>query len=202
MMQKKLTVFIFLVPVLGFCEVGRVHRGKMYDIENEEKILDAKNLTILGLTLWDSTLKDARETIGVTPIVERGTPPRDLAQICYQGAGGLLLLFSPDTSTTEETRQRIQSAIISRDKHIKELFAPCTDSPKMQNLMFFGGLRLGMSRAEIKKIWGKPGKVTPKVMIYEIRRIQPEYFTDDVSLYMEFENDKLTFVDVSRLAIH
>jgi hypothetical protein len=203
MKRMILVACILLIRVLSYAEVGGIYRGRMYhSILNDEKILDSKNLMVLGLTLYDSSLKDAQDKIGKTPILEKGTPPRDEAQICYQGSNSVLLLFSPDTSTTGETQQSIQSAIISRDKHIKELFAPCTESPKMNNLTFFGGLHLGMSRADVKKIWGEPGKVAPGVMIYEIRRIQKEYFTDDVSLYMEFENDKLTFMDVSRLAIH
>ena len=60
---------------------------------------------------------------------------------------------------------------------------------------------MGMSKAEVRKIWGAPGKETGKVMIYLIRRIQQKYFTDDVSLYLEFENNKLTLAILSRTAI-
>jgi hypothetical protein len=191
---------ILTIRVFAYAEVGGVYRGKMYhDIGNDEKVLDKKNLTVLGLTLWDSSLKDAQEKIGATQVKERGVSPRTETQICYQGSNGILVLMSPDAG---EPVQRIQVAIISSDKNIKERFTSCAESPKInEDLTVIGGLRLGMSRAEVKRIWGEPGKVAPGIMIYVVRRIQNEYFTDDVSIYLEFKNNKLTYISTSRTGI-
>jgi hypothetical protein len=190
---------LLMLPIISLGEVGRIYRGKMYDVENEEKVLDKSALMVLGLTLWDSSLKDAQEKIGVTQVKERGVRPRTETQICYEGSNSILVLTSPDAG---EPAQRIQTVIVSRDKDIKERFTPCLESPKInKDLTFMGGLRLGMSRTEVKKILGKPGKITPGIMIYVIRRIQNEYFTDDVSIYLEFKNDKLTYVWASRTGI-
>jgi hypothetical protein len=195
-------LFLLIAPNFGFGNAGMdgVYRGKHYEeIDNSERVIDKTNLTVTGLTLWGSSLKDAQEKIGATQVEERGARPRTETQICYQGSSGILVLTSPDAG---EAVQRIQTAIISRDQNIKERFAPCSKSPKInKDLTFMGGLRLGMDRADVKKIWGKPSKVTPRIMIYVIRRIQKEYFTDDVSIYLEFKNDKLTYVWASRTGI-
>jgi hypothetical protein len=201
--MRKITLYaiLFLLPISVSGEVGRTFRGKSYDVENEEKVLNDSNLTILGLTLWDSSFQEAQKKIGTASIFEQGSPPRDRAEICYQDPGSILLLLSPDTRATQEPKQRIQSVIISRDKQIEEKFATCASVPTIGSLTFFGGLHLGMTREEVKKIWGNPGKATPKVMIYVIRRIQKQYFTDDISLYLEFRNNRLSFARMSRLAI-
>jgi hypothetical protein len=192
-----------LISINSFAEVGGEFRGKMYhEIGNDEKVLNEKYFSLLGLTLVDSSLQDALKQIGKTPIEEDGIePPRDSAQACYEGSKSILLLISPDTERKKEPRQRILNFIVSSKKDIKEKYARCTASPKIENLDFLGGLSLGMSQAEIKKIWGPPGKVTSTVMIYEIRRIQKGYFTDDISLYLEFNAGRLSYVEISRLAI-
>jgi len=59
-----------------------------------------------------------------------------------------------------------------------------------------------MSKAEVKQIWGKPGKETDKLIIYEIRRIHSPYFTDDISVYIEFIGGKLSFAGIGRGAIN
>lgn len=198
-------ILIFLFLQLSHAAPGRdgVYRGKYYEgILNSTKVVDKKHMMVLGLTLWDSTLQDAQQKIGGAPIRETGVAPRDTAQVCYKGIDSLLLLISPNTKSSGENPQFIQSFIISIDKNIKERVAPCIESPKMgRDFTFLNGVRLGMSQAEVKKIWGKPSLMTPKVMIYDLRRIQKEYFSDDISIYLEFKNDKLAFVDASRLAI-
>jgi hypothetical protein len=199
-MKHILLAFLLTFPILSYAEVGGEFRGKMYhDIGNDEKVLDKKNLTVLGLTLWDADIPNAQEKIGKTSIEESGVGSGHYGQLCYKGENSVLLLEFPYQSSPP---RNLQTVILSRNTHIPEIYAHCTANPKInKDLTFAGGLRLGMSRAEVQKIWGKPGKTTPKVMIYEIRRIEKEYFTDDVSIYLEFRNDHLTYADVSRTAI-
>jgi hypothetical protein len=193
--------FLLAAPLIGS---EGIYRGKKYrNIMDDERILSNKKLGIIDLTLWNSSLQDAQKKIGPSPINEdHYAPPNDSAQVCYEGQIGILLLISPNTKSSGEYPQKIQTIIISQNKNVDEKFAKCIESPKIsEDLFFFGGLRLGMNREEVKKLWGNPGKNTSEIMLYKIRRIQKEYFTDDVSLYLEFKNDKLTFARMSRLAI-
>jgi hypothetical protein len=191
---------ILSIPVFAFPEVGGVYRGKDYDVENEEKVLDKKNLMVLDLILWDSTLQDAQKKIANFPIQERHYTSGEYdSQLCYKGADTTLLL---NTGREREDPQLIQTVIVSSQKLGNEIFGSCRSTEQVnKDLTFIGGLRLGMSRVEVEKIWGKPGKSTSKVVIYEIRRIQKEWFTDDVSIYLEFKNNKLTYISASRTGI-
>jgi hypothetical protein len=73
-------LFLLITPNFGFGNGGMdgVYRGKHYEeIDNSERVIDKTNLTVTGLTLWDSSLKDAQEKIGVTQAEERGGAPSD-----------------------------------------------------------------------------------------------------------------------------
>ena len=148
-----------------------------------------------------SILHDEQTKIGPSPVTEYGAGIHRIAQICYEGENGVLLLeypfqFDPDS------RYLVTTSLL-KDKKAKDIHSKCTLNSKItNNLTIIGGVHLGMSRADLKTIWGTPSKVAPGVLIYVLRRATDEYFTDDVMIYAEFKNDKLTYVEVSRASIH
>lgn len=197
-MKKILIALNLLFSSFVFSAEG-MYRGKMYrHIANDEKVLSENKLMVLGLTLYDSGINDAFEKIGKSPIIENGTGSGHYGQICYEGPDAMLLLEFP---YQRYAPRKLQNVIISTNKRIQEAYAPCTPSSQIdKDFSFIGGLRLGMSQKEVEKIWGTPGLAKSDVMIYDIRRIQKEFFTDDVSIYLEFKKGKLVYVDASRMA--
>jgi hypothetical protein len=204
----KIKIFFLVSPFLliSFVSISSsaiqgVYRGRKIErIETRYEVLESYKLKISDLTLNDSTLADAQSSLGAAKISERPYMYSSYtSQVCYEREGIVVLL---DSYNWRDRPQEIGRMIISADKNINEKFSKCGFSQKInKDVEFLNGLKLGMTRPEIEKIWGKPGFADNKTMIFEIRRIQTDYFTDDVSIYLEFNNGRLSFVDAARAAI-
>ena len=180
------------------------YRGKDYDgIDSYERDVNENNLQLFGLTLCKATLQDAQRAIGQSPIAKQEyTNGRFDTQLCYSGEKARFILETANRRL-RDSPDRINALVLTNEKKVDELYATCTPTKVLTKDIFIaGGLKLGMSTAEVIKIWGKPSKSAPGVIIYRIRRITQEYFTDDINIYTEFKNGKLTYISMSRMVFH
>ena len=77
-------------------------------IRNDEKPLDLKTLKVLGVTPWDSSLQDAQEIVGVSPIKERHYESgRQDGQLCYVGSGITVLLNHLGKRRSDDSNHRL-----------------------------------------------------------------------------------------------
>jgi len=201
-MKKSLITFLCVFTLAGVAEAQYLIRGKTYKhIANEERLIPDSMIEVLGVRLWDSHVADVIKTVGESTPMRGVNPLRGKTiQICYQGTENGLILEFP--SSKYANQDNLCEVYLFSGRTIPESFVACTPNSKItKSLTVAGGLQLGMTRDQVRKIWGKEGFSDDKVMIYWIRQPSKKYFTDDMIMYLEFTQGKLSFINQGRVAV-
>ena len=125
-----------------------------------DKTLDESNLTILGLIIGDSASQDIYSKFG-PGIAFKDTAEADETQVCYvSDKDETLILFS--FKNFQCSRIRLLS---QKKKFYKWHF--CEKSPLVsRHLSTESGIKLGMSKSELKAILGAPHSESDENMSY------------------------------------
>jgi len=171
---------------------------------------DPAQITLLGLTLGESTLKDAREVIGPSTVTV-GKYRHEPYVICYRSADA-----SDTTTLTLQTDffgdwERLTQFEISSSGPA----GGCAESDLVNSgIAIKCGLKLGMSRSDVKAIMGEPGIVRGDVEKYmyivekkltgekrermaEFGIVVVDYDVITTIMEMEFAKDRLVRIRVS-----
>jgi len=122
-------------------------------LEPIEKHFDTRNFKIAGLSLDTLTLEAVASKFGKAPVVERGDASTGRSQICYtsgKASDKIHLVF-------EFGEGQSSAFYLFRGSTDWDGSNRCVKSSKLTaNISTDTGLRLGLSRAQVETILGKP----------------------------------------------
>jgi len=156
------------------------------------KQIDPRHYEILGLTLFKDEMKDVDRKLGSA--VEFRPPGSDFAERCYASTGrdGTLLVLQNWAGTLVGFRIYHDSPT-DNEKCIRT-------SAVSAQIATAGGLRLGLTEADVLKLLGKPTKTTSDSFTYHedaksrIKGKEGLFEYTDVNL--RFANSKLVSIHV------
>ncbi len=110
----------------------------------------ARFTSFLGLRLNIGTLNEVQARLGKTPLIESSDSGDYEARICYLGSNGVVSFVS-SSPRLELSGFEVREAVTGTAEGCRELHGRYADQSKQ-----FGGLRLGMSKAEFVGLLGEP----------------------------------------------
>lgn len=191
------------------------------EVKPSNKDLDERNFRIAGISLDSKMFERAAATLGKGKEVERGDASTGRHQVCYESTAGpkkVYLIY--EFGEVEET------FYLFRAGQDWEGSGFCFGSKRVTaRLSTPSGLRLGLTRSELKGILGPPDfenddrnvyfrrierKTSPEEFV-QMRKDYPgqlsdeeahkqfDYFTVDMYIAAKFSQSKLIYLAVSRL---
>lgn len=117
----------------------------------------APEFEVLGLKPLSSTLEDVVKTFGEAKPHSNKDHGHEFKALCYKGPAGEHVVFEQGFFVPKTLGRTVISASSELPKAHAGIV--CSDSAKVTSeLKMANGLRLGLSRAEVKAIMGKPTK--------------------------------------------
>jgi hypothetical protein len=159
-------------------------------INGRSRPLDPKNFEIAGIVVGDARIEDIVAKLGQAIIVKRGDASTGRSQVCYvsrEDARTVHLIFEQG-----EVDQSFRLFESTRDWNGSNYCEP--SKLVTSSLSTLSGLRLGLSRAEVEAVLGKPEAENGDEVIYVSEtKEQVSSQTFDVSEIIEakFMNSKL-----------
>jgi hypothetical protein len=173
------------------------------DVPLVEKRFDTNNFKILGLSLTTLGFDDVAARLGKAAVVERGDASYSRSQACYfsgSGSDTIHLIFEGGEGGSS-------TVYIFRGGPDWKGSNLCVRSNRVSSDLATGtGLRLGLSRAEVEAILGKPDSVHGNRVSYcraFKRKATKEEFDIQEVLHIEarFTNQGLIYFFVSTTSI-
>lgn len=161
-----LTLLLWATPVMAQDTQTVVTDDQTYNILSrdiyQQKISNAQ-MTIMGLTLGKHTLKDVQSELGkaeLLPGLEH--KPNRVCYISGDNSDGTILIFQAWEISSVLTSFRI----LSSQANFKESDQCAKSKLISKDMVTDGGLRLGLSRQQLKAILGKPTKEQGNSLLY------------------------------------
>lgn len=172
--------------------------------------LSSIHLTILGLTIGQHTLEDTQKELGKAKFLpRREQAPKRICYISEKKQDNTTVTFEAGPMGGWELLTAI--TIASGKVSLKERSSCAIASQVSTNISTEGGLKLGLDRASLESILGKPSRVNGNTFHYEFRtrekmtekqiqklaKLWPKVGDDP---YMDVSSDvEATFSDNSKL---
>jgi hypothetical protein len=194
------TLFCVLLPAFSQSQKVRVNdNSDWWSILTDEdhapglkpgaKLLDESNFQILGVSVGEGELQEARAKLGNAREVERGDAATGRHQICYKSAAS-----GENTYLIFELGEVAENFYVFSGKKTWSGRDLCLQSNLVsRQIATASGVRLGMGRGNIEKILGTPDRVEADQVFY--------WRQGDVGTYLEahFLNDRLEYLAVSKV---
>lgn len=167
--------FLLLILVVPATSTFALERHELPDgtfidgVEVSTTTIPRGTLTVLGLTLAESSFVDVRRVLGAADILPMPHDPHQPDVVCYSidSAKKVYVYLSggwPENPTEKLTSFSLSSGATRYDKNA------CASSSKVtRKVNTANGLRLGVTQTQLTAILGKPGKATPDWIVYSFQ---------------------------------
>jgi hypothetical protein len=151
---------------VGFTQTPRPNDAHISSIKEINRKLPEKHVSIFALTLEQSKLFDVQQKLPGAKVYRQGEAGNNLSVLCYIGVDGTLLTY--ESGEMGGSDHLLNAFAVYGDKNAYRLSSYCGKSNLVnRRIKTAGGLHLGMKPEEVKKLFSKPSKETPQLMIYK-----------------------------------
>lgn len=138
-----------------------------------------RHLTVLGVELHKDTLANVQNRLGVAEVRRYGDAAASGTGLCYVGADGTVLAFISVNEMGEGRQLVTDFHLASKESMVvyspaaPGYVVPPSSRPRCSQLRklsrgtaTLGGLRLGMTTAQVTKMLGRPTEASPEALVY------------------------------------
>lgn len=160
-----------------------------------------RELTVFGFIVGASKLSDVKEKFKSNKIYHEGDAAASIYVLCYEGGDGSILIFE-SSGEMGGSDHVITSASVYDSHESYHLKKECIKSSLVKKGMDIGGIRLGMSNSEVKKLKGNPSSEQQKILLYEYR-VEEKTAKGQVdissSTEIRFADNKVSNISISKI---
>jgi hypothetical protein len=183
-MSNIITAFILTLISNVYSETPILPKNTTPLIEVIAKKQPDSELSVLGITIGKSTLEDVKSKFKSKDIYHQGDAGESFYVLCYKSSNGSMIAF--ESGETGGSAHTVNTISINGSKEQYRLNKICEKTSLIKSKLSINGISLGMSPDLIKRLKGKPSKLSASVLLYQFE-IQEKNVKDQTDIVSKLE---------------